>query len=191
MKENLFIAIKVDVAPSLLKLVRNTQSLLKKERVRWVPDTELCIKLAQINDLGMKKSKVLIEKLEESLNSVHSFSTSIKGVGNVGSNFIYAGVEHTDEFQNLREKIASCLAEFIDEDTSKLIPNILLARVNTIHDKRKFHKLIDMNRTAEFDSLEVKDVCLMSTELKAYGPVASVEKSIDLTEEEELEEEVA
>jgi len=186
---NLFIAIKLEAAPRLIKLVRNTQVLMRKERIRWIPDVELNVKLADINVSGTDDLKGVIAKLNGLVEGMPTFSTNIRGFGNMGSHLLSAGVEQNSDFLTLRQKLNEALVDYKEPDQIDFVPNILLARINSLVDKRLFFKLVDANRMIEFDELQVKEVCLMSSELNAYGPVVSVKESFQL-EEQFIEEAV-
>jgi len=185
--ESLFVAIKLGASPRLIKLVRNTQVLLRKERIKWIPDMELHVKLATINSLGLDKVRTIKDRLNEVVGEMSSFETVIRGFGNLGSHTFWAGVEQTPEFVVLREKINAALAEFKEPDQVDFVPNVLLGKINSLSDKRTFFKIIDANRGADLDELEVKEISLVSSELKSYGPVLSVVDRV-LLKEPELEE---
>lgn len=180
--ESLFIAIKLGITPKLIKLVRNTQVLLRKERVKWLSDTELHIKLAVVNNLGEKNIKIIAKRLEESLGEMTAFETSIRGFGNIGSHTFWAGVEQSPEFIILRDKINMALGEFKEPDQADFVPHVLLAKINNINDKRTFFKIIDANRFVEMDEIYINNISIMSTELKSYGPVLSVVENLALKE---------
>lgn len=180
--ESLFIAIKLESAPRLIRLVRNTQVLMRKERMRWIPDVELHVKLASINEKGIKDIDSVSKKLQEVVDGMPEFSTMICGFGNMGSHSLWAGVAQTPEFLMLRLRINEVLAEYKEPDATDFVPNILLARVNSLVDKRLFFKLVDANRMNEFDDIRVKEICLVSSELMAYGPELSICESFALQE---------
>lgn len=180
--ESLFIAIKLGITPKLIKLVRNTQVLLRKERIKWVSDIELHVKLAVVNNLGERNIKIVAKRLQDALSEMTAFDTSIRGFGNIGSHTFWAGVEQSVEFIILRDKINMALGEFKEPDQVDFVPHVLLAKVNNLNDKRTFFKIIDANRFVELDEIHIKSISLMSSELMSYGPVLSVVENIALKE---------
>lgn len=185
--ESLFIAIKLEAAPRLITLVRNTQVLMRKERIRWIPDLDMHIKLASISSIGMCDTDSVRERLKSVAEGMTEFITTIRGFGNIGSHSLSAGVDQTPEFLMLRHKINDVLGEFKEPDSIDFVPNVLIARINSLIEKRLFFKLVDANRLIEFDDLRVKEVCLMSTELKSYGPTLKIEDRFSL---QDLKEEI-
>lgn len=185
--DDLFIAIKLEAAPRLIKLVRNTQVLMRKERIRWIPDMDLNVRLADLKLNSKADLQALTARLNGLVEGMSSFTTNIRGFGNIGSHMLSAGVEQNLDFINLRHKLNEVLSDYMDSDKLDTVPNVLLARINNLVDKRLFFKLVDANRMIEFDQIQVKELCLMSSELKSYGPVISVQKKF-LLEEQSLEE---
>jgi 2'-5' RNA ligase len=186
--ESLFIAIKLEATPKLIRLVRNTQVLMRKERIRWVPDMELHVKLASVNKMGMRDIDSVKNKLQEVVNGMSQFNTTIRGFGNMGSHSLWAGIDQNPEFLVLRQKINEVFAEYKEPDAVDFIPSILLARINCLHDKRLFFKIVDANRMNEFDDIRVKQICLVSCVLMNYGP--KLERCASFALQEILEEEL-
>lgn len=180
--ESLFIAIKLEATPRLIRLVRNTQILMRKERIRWIPDLDLHIKLASINEKGIKDLDSVKVKLQEVVEGMSEFITTVRGFGNIGSHSLSAGIDQTPEFLMLRDRINDVIGEFKNPDPIDFVPNVLIARINSLIEKRMFFKLIDANRLIEFDDIRVKEVCLMSTELMSYGPHVAIEDRFSLKE---------
>ena len=74
----------------------------------------------------------------------------------------------------MRDKINNALGEFKESDQVDFVPNVLLAKINSLNDKRTFFRIVDANRGVNLDDLFVKEVSIVSSELKSYGPVMSI-----------------
>lgn len=178
--ERLFIAIKIHEAPHLLPLVKNTRILMRKERMRWIPDNDLHITLRFLGHVDAGEIAKVKQAVAKVVEEFEDFYIQLKGLGNFGSRILWAGVEFNPELIELQERIDEALLPMFEKEYREYVPHITLARIKHLDNKSQFFKIIDANREANLDSIHVGEVYLMKSELRLVGPVYSVLESFPL-----------
>lgn len=178
--ERLFIAIKIHEAPQLLPIVKNTRILMRKERMRWIPENDLHITLrflGTVNAGDIPRIKKIVSKV---VNEFDDFYINLKGIGSFGSRILWAGVVYNPELIELQKKIDEALLPMFEKEYREYVPHLTLARIKHLDNKSRFFKIVDANRNVVFDQLHVAEVCLMKSELRLVGPVYSVVEAFPL-----------
>lgn len=183
--ERLFIAIKIQEAPILFPLVKNTRILMRKERMRWIPDRDLHITLRFLGKVDADKLDKIKYAIRKVVDDFDDFYIQLKGMGNFGSRILWAGVEYNPELLDLQERIDEALLPFLEKEHREYIPHITLARIKHLDNKNQFFKIIDANRATDLDSIHVPEIYLMKSELKLVGPIYSVMETFPLHVHEE------
>lgn len=184
--ERLFIAIRITEAPMLLDLVRNTRILMRRERMRWIPDMNLHITLKFLGKVNEDKEPAIKEAIQKAVDEFDDFSLNFKGLGNFGSRVLWAGVEFNAELNFLQERIEDNLTSLFKKEEKDFVPHITLSRISHLANKTQFFKIIDANRNRMLDNMHVTEVCLMKSELKPAGAVYSIVERFPLHVHEEL-----
>lgn len=184
--KRIFIAVKVEPGPELLKATASLKALLAGESIKWADLTNTHLTLAFLGDTEEKKLKILTGMLSEKCSGFGKFSFILAGMG-IFRNFrdprvIWTGIKGSEDLMTLCEAISSGLKEYgfpVEERQFK--PHLTLGRIRSIQNTVKFRNAIELYTETEFQSVEVSSVFLFESILMQTGPVYKVIGKYTLT----------
>jgi len=177
--KRVFIAVKVNPGPELLKGVASLKALLASESIKWTELINTHLTLAFLGDTEEKKIKILSEMLAEKCSGFHDFSFTIAGTG-VFKNYrdprvIWAGIKSSELLIKLSETINSGLREIgLPVGERAFSPHLTLGRIRSIKNMPGLIPAIERYSETEFQTVKVNEVILYESILMQTGAVYKV-----------------
>jgi RNA 2',3'-cyclic 3'-phosphodiesterase len=171
-----FIAVKVEAGSELLKLFSVLKNELKYDSIRWTDPNQIHLTLAFLGDTSEETIKHVSTMLSEISGGISTFSFKISGMGvfrTLGNpRVIWAGIERSDELENLFRVIKSGLDRigFAKEERS-FKPHLTLGRIKQVKEKGDLEKLAKQFDKKVFQEVKVSEIIFYESLLRPTGSV--------------------
>ena len=176
MSKRIFIALKAEPGPGLLKLLHEAGSTPGAGRIKWVDPGNLHITLAFLGDTEEERITVASMVLQRICSSTGPFSFSLKGLG-VFRNFrdlkvIWVGTDHEEELVLLGKRLSEGLKDAgFRLEKKEFVPHITLGRIKVPGDNEHIKSYVVHNSETFFQEIKVEEIILFESILKPAGPV--------------------
>jgi RNA 2',3'-cyclic 3'-phosphodiesterase len=169
-----FIAVKVEAGTELLKLFSVLKNELKYDSIKWTDPNQIHLTLVFLGDTSEENIKRVSSMLSEISGGVSKFSFKIAGVGVFRTlndpRVIWAGIERSDELENLFRVIRSGLDRMgVALDERPFRPHLTLGRIKKVKEKGDLEKLIKQYENKVFQDVKVSEIIFYESFLKPTG----------------------
>jgi 2'-5' RNA ligase len=174
--KRIFIAIKVEPAETLLKMISEIKSGLNKDIIKWTHTDNIHITIAFLGDTEDSLIKNIKTMLKNKSEGSGKFILTLKGYGVFRSlndpRIIWAGIESTKELIDLNDSIVRGLKELnIKIEDRPFNPHLTLGRIKKINDNEALRLLIEKYQNSEIQIVPVNEIILFESFLLQSGPV--------------------
>jgi 2'-5' RNA ligase len=174
--KRIFIAVKVEPAETLLKMISSFRSVLSGDSIKWTNPDNIHITLAFLGDTEDLLINTITRMLKEKCERSGKFELIIKGSGVFKSfkdpRVIWTGIEPSEELVNLNGLIKSCLTDIgIKIEDRPFKPHLTLGRIKYLKPETSLQQLIDRYKDTELQKVSVNEVVLYESILLHTGPV--------------------
>lgn len=174
--KRIFIAVKVEAEPALLRMFSSIKSLLGTENIKWVDPGNIHLTLAFLGDTEETRIKTLISMLNYKCPGFKEFEFVLAGAGVFKSfadpRVIWAGIRSSDRLSELNGMVVAGLKETgfsIEERPFR--PHLTLGRVKSVKNKENLKSVLEKYKESEFQKVQVNEVTLFESILQQTGPV--------------------
>lgn len=174
--KRLFIAVKAEPEGDLLRMFSSLKSLLGKESIRWVDQSNIHLTLAFLGDTEEKLIGSLQLMLEEKCSGFGVFDFALAGAGVFKSfsdpRVIWVGIRSPEKLTLLYKTIAEGLKNIgFEIDERQFRPHLTLGRVKSCRDTENLKSVLEKYRDQQFQIIQVNEVILFESILKQTGPL--------------------
>lgn len=174
--KRIFIAVKVEVSETLLKMISSLKSGLGSESIKWTNPDNIHITLAFLGDTEEEKIKIISAMLKAKCEGFGTFELILRGSG-VFKNMsdprvIWTGIEPSEKLMQLNDYIKNGLEDAgtkIEDRPFK--PHLTLGRIKFLKTGNALKELIEKYRDTEIQKVPVNEVILYESILLQSGPV--------------------
>jgi 2'-5' RNA ligase len=176
MTKRIFIAVKIDPDPGLMKIFNLLRTGLKDERIKWTETRNLHITLSFLGDTETGKISAIDEMLRTVAGSLDPFVILLRGTG-LFRNFkdprvIWVGIEPSPALEKLFQSVRDGLKKTgIGNGEDRFNPHLTLGRIKSIRDIDALRHIISDYSNAELQRQDVSEVILYESILLPGGPV--------------------
>jgi RNA 2',3'-cyclic 3'-phosphodiesterase len=172
--KRIFIAVRVDPEPELLKALSVLKTSLSAESIKWTDLANTHLTLAFLGDTEEKKIKILGKMLKDKCLDLRKFEFVLSGMG-VFKNFrdprvIWAGIRSSEKLSELNSRIAEGLRETgFSVEERPFRPHLTLGRIRSLKNIEILRDTLEKYRDTEFQSVKVNEVILFESILMQTG----------------------
>ena len=174
--KRIFIAVKIEAGPGLIRTVSTFKAVLGGENIKWTDLSNSHLTLAFLGDTEEERTMPLNILLKERCNGSGNFSFLLKGAGVFKSlrdpRVIWIGIDLPDKLVKIHHSISAGLQEsgFHVEDRP-FRPHLTIGRIKYLNSTDNLKNLIEKYRDAEIQKVEVNEIILYESILLPGGPV--------------------
>jgi RNA 2',3'-cyclic 3'-phosphodiesterase len=170
-----FIAVKVEAGKELLLMFSALKSEMNSDLVKWTGTNQIHVTIAFLGDTPDDKIIKVSSMLEDVCSETGGFAFSVSGIGVFKSlndpRVIRAGVERSDEFENLFTSIKTQLERLgLPVEIRAFKPHLTLGRVKLIRNRNILEQLILRYDKKVFQQVKVTEVIYYESILRQTGP---------------------
>jgi 2'-5' RNA ligase len=184
--QRIFAAVHIQSVGEILGLLKNLQSALIRDKIKWVETQNLHLTLKFFG----QTSENVVDKIAKTLSNIKPMSTfplKFSGLGVFGSSYqprvIWLGLGQCKELLKLQNEIISSIKPLgYLPDRQNFVPHLTLGRINYLNDKKYFNEVIEANRSFSAESQIIYDFRLYESKLKPSGPEYTILRSYNLGE---------
>lgn len=174
--KRLFVAVKLDPGEEFLKQLRDLQSKLAGERIKWVEEYNIHITLKFFGETPEDKIPGIIRGLEEVAAGTDAFSFSLRQLGIFGSSYdprvVWVGIEPYADLVTLMTQLRNKMSRIgFEPDRQNLVPHLTLGRIKDLKDKKRFQQIISQHKEIASREMKADQIILYESILKKEGPV--------------------
>jgi len=173
----LFIGIKTDVSPNLLKTITHHKQLLKDSKIKWSPIENLHITLRFLGTTPAYYIKSLSQALDNLAILSQPFTLAFTHTGYFGEQkprVLWLGIEKSQQLNTLFESLADALDQLGFANENRLyMPHLTLGRIKQIADMNTLNNLTKSQELG-IPPFTVKQISLFESISTDNGPVYKI-----------------
>ena len=174
--KRLFAAVKIHPEKDFLDQFHRLQSLLQREKIKWVEDHNIHITLKFFGETEENRIPEITNVLHSVATSTHPFEISLQKLGIFGSSYnpkvIWIGIHPYAELAETMRRLQTGLKlTGYEPDRQNLVPHLTLGRIKYLSDRSYFQQTIDEYKNISSVSQQVNSFHLFESILKREGPV--------------------
>jgi len=173
--KRVFIAVKIEPAPTLLKIINSLKAVLASEKINWVNPDNIHLTLAFLGDTDEERIKILGIMLKRTCTGFGEFNFKLNGIGVFRGirdpRVLWAGIEGYEKLLQLNDVIKTGLNDTgfrIEERPFK--PHITLGRIKFLKNQESLNSALDIYKDTFIQGVQVKEVILYQSILRPEGP---------------------
>jgi 2'-5' RNA ligase len=183
--------IAIDIPDDVKKKIAEVQSELRESPadVKWVKLGSIHLTLKFLGNIEEGQIKEIGEKMRESARTISPFSIDVTRMGvfpNIRNpRVIWIGLEETGgRLSALQKGIEENLQLLgFEKEQRDFSPHLTIGRVKSSKGKSRLIEILERKKDESFhQSISVREVRLMKSDLKPTGPVYTVLETIALSE---------
>ncbi|MBN2790540.1 MAG: RNA 2',3'-cyclic phosphodiesterase [Candidatus Delongbacteria bacterium] len=173
--KRLFIAVKVQIEPSLEKYILSLKELFGDSRIKWVRSDNLHLTLKFLGKTHISKIDNISIELSEIAGKSEPFNMKIQGSGVFKDFFrptiLWVGVRNHDIFDILKNDIENKMGDLnFQIDHKRFKPHLTIGRIKEINKRDEFEKFVRSYEHILFQMINVNEIILYESILKPEGP---------------------
>lgn len=174
--KRIFIALKIEAAESLLRVISSLKTELKGEKISWTNPDNIHITLAFLGDTNEAQINAVSDMLNEKCKGYGRFELIIKGPDVFKSKgkprVIWTGIEFSEKLVLLNQLILSGLKETgIEIEVCPFKPHLTIGRIKFLKDNELLKNIILNYQNVQIQKMEIYEVILYESILLQTGPV--------------------
>jgi RNA 2',3'-cyclic 3'-phosphodiesterase len=171
-----FIAVKIEAGNALVKMISTLRTELKQDSIKWADLNQMHLTLAFLGDTGEETIKQVSSMLQKICSGFGEVNFRISGLGvfrNTGDpRVIWAGIESTDKFEDLYNKIKEGLRGIgVTIEERQFRPHLTLGRVKWLKNKSLLEKLAEQYNKKVFQDVNITEIVFYESILRQPGPL--------------------
>ena len=167
----------VELSAEIAAGVRKVQGALKERAtgVRWVRPEGIHLTLKFLGEVEEDRIEAIEHKAGEVVQGIRPFTVEIKGGGGFPTaknpRVIWIGVEdHSGMLKHLQTRIEAGMAELgFTQEKRGFTPHLSVGRLRSGKGSKTVSQAIDVIKTSDLGSLEVREIILFRSHLKPTG----------------------
>lgn len=174
--KRIFIAIKIESGPTLLKIINSLKAILAGEKINWVNPENIHLTLAFLGDTDEERIKALSIMLKRTCTGFGEFSFRLNATGifkNLSDpRVIWAGIEGFEKLMMLNDIINTGLKDTgFRIENRPFKPHITLGRVKFLKNQTSLKSALEMYKDTFIQNVYVEEVIFYQSILRPEGPV--------------------
>ena len=174
--KRIFIAVKIEPGPTLLKIINSLKAVLASEKINWVNPENIHLTLAFLGDTDEERIKVLSIMLKRACTGFGEFSFRLNTTGVFKDlrdpRVIWAGIEGFEKLMMLNDVINIGLKDTGFRIENRLFkPHITLGRVKYLKNQESLKSALEMYKDTFIQDVHVEEVILYQSILRPEGPM--------------------
>jgi RNA 2',3'-cyclic 3'-phosphodiesterase len=174
MARRLFAAVSVEATGALRNLMRNLQTELRDEQIRWDRLEHPHATLWFFGDTDAERIPEVERALAAATAEVPGFTMQIRGLGQFGGaphpRVVWLGIESGTGLKNLFEALAVRLGEGgWEPEKREFAPHLTLGRISALRDVHRFNETMGRYREVAVQEQTVTELILYESRLRRSG----------------------
>jgi 2'-5' RNA ligase len=174
--KRIFIAVKVEAGPEMVRLTANLKALLGGESIKWVDQGNIHLTLAFLGDTEEKLIRTLSLMLKDRVSGFGEFDFLLKGTG-IFKNFndprvIWIGISSSERLIMLNIIIESGLKDMGFRTEDRVFrPHLTVGRIRSVKDINNLKSVLGKYQDSAIQAVHVSEVFLYESILMQTGPL--------------------
>lgn len=174
--KRIFIAIKIEPGPTLLKTLNSLKAVLANEKINWVNPQNIHLTLAFLGDTDEERIKVLGIMLKRTCTGFGEFNFRLNGTGVFKElrdpRVIWAGIEGFEKLMMLNDVINTGLKDTgFRIENRPFKPHITMGRIKYLKNLTSLKSCLEMYKDTFIQNVHVEEVILYQSILRPEGPM--------------------
>jgi 2'-5' RNA ligase len=174
--KRIFIAIRIDPEPEMIKILSSVKSVLGGERISWTDPANIHLTLEFLGDTEEDLIKAISIMLKTRCSGFGQFSFRLKGTGLFGNQrdprVVWIGTEGTEKLARLKEEVTGGLRDTgLKTGNRPFRPHITLGRIKSVRNTQALVSALEKYRDSDIQEVMVEKVILYESILKPTGAV--------------------
>ncbi len=177
--KRLFAAVKITPSANFIKLYNSLRADLRFASIKWVPSENIHVTLKFFGETEESRIPDISKALKNASGKHDRFQVELKNVGIFGSSYdprvIWLGMEKAEPLADLTRSVFDEIEKVgWQRDRQNFVPHLTIGRIKNIPDKRLFQKVIDDNRSANIQIVDISEFHLYESILRREGPIYTI-----------------
>lgn len=184
--KRVFIAIKTEPGPDLLRMISLLKKTLASESIRWVEQGNLHLTLTFLGETEEKIIRILCGALDERCKGFGTFSIVLSGTG-IFKNYrdprvVWTGILPSPRLDMINGLVMNTLNDLqIRIEDRPFKPHLTIGRIRSLSDNERLKSIIEEYKNTDLQEVAVNEIILYESILLPAGPLYKPLKRFDLT----------
>jgi len=177
--KRIFIAVRIDPGPQLIRILLSLRSLLGGEKISWTDPANIHLTIEFLGDTEDDMVKAVSIMLKDKCSGFGHFSFRLKGTGLFRNprdpRVIWIGTEGIDKLSLLKENIAGGLRDAgFRTESRPFRPHITLGRIKYLRNSQTLLSVLEKYKDMDIQEVQIEEVILYESILRPDGAVYRV-----------------